>query len=224
MIARSRSRRIALVSAGIVVLALTLGVGIVPRMTRRPEPRAAARSTEMAVIAASRSPAVADLALPGNLQDGQVLGEIDAVALDQELAEARATQVRLVAALAQARADLQEARETLEQNRSTLESSRITLSRWRTLNEQGLVARRDVDDRKNIYDSSVAGLDAARANVEAREAGVAAADANVMENEANVRRLVDLQLARKVRAPLSGSDGQEPHFGQPAQPLGRRAR
>lgn len=164
-----------------------------------------------------RAPATTDLVLPGSIQaiqetavyarvdgylkrrlvdigdhvqSGQVLAEIDAPELDQQLRQAEAT-------LAQTRSTLQQTRATLQHNQSQLDYGRTTLSRWRTLKDRELVAQQDVDDHEVQVKSAQADLDAAQANVAAAEATVAA-------NEANVRRLRELQSFQKVRAPFNG--------------------
>jgi multidrug efflux pump subunit AcrA (membrane-fusion protein) len=138
------------------------------------------------------------------VQSGQVLAEIDAPELDQQLSQAKATLTQAEATLAQARSSLLQARATLQHNQAQLGYHLTTLSRWRTLKDKELVAQQDVDDRQILADSDQADVDAAQANVDALHASVAAADANVTASRANVQRLVDTQSFQKVRAPFPG--------------------
>jgi HlyD family secretion protein len=138
------------------------------------------------------------------VQPGQILAEIDAPDLHQQLHMARATLAQAEASVAQARSSLRQAKATLEHARAQLAHSRTTLARWRTLKERGLVAQQDLDDRQILVDAGRASLDAAQANVDALPASVAAAEANAAVARAQVERLVELQLSQQILAPSAG--------------------
>jgi RND family efflux transporter MFP subunit len=109
--------------------------------------------------------------------EGDVLAEIDAPELDQELAQARA-------AAAQASAvRLQES--------AKLELARSTLERTKTLAAEGLASKQDLEEKSSA--------------VRAQEASVSATDASVGAAAANVRRLSELKRFQKVVAPFAGT-------------------
>ncbi len=111
------------------------------------------------------------------VKEGDVLAEIDAPDLDQELAQARAASVAATAQRAQALAGL--------------ELARTTLKRTEALAAQGLASTQDLEEKQ--------------AALRAGEAGVAASDANIGVANANVGRLVELEKYEKVVAPFAGT-------------------
>lgn len=121
---------------------------------------------------------------------GQVLAEIDAPELEQQVAQARA-------ALEQARAAQQQAAASLEQGRASLELARVTAERWSGLFLKGAVSRQENDQVQAQFRAQTA-------SVQALEKALAAAGRNVVAAEANLRRLESLRDYRIVRAPFAG--------------------
>jgi len=121
---------------------------------------------------------------------GQVLAEIEAPELDQQVAQARAT-------LEQAHAAQEQAAASLEQGRANLHLARVTAQRWNGLLLKGAVSRQENDQVQAQFQAQSAG-------VQALERALAAAAKNVLAAEANLRRLENLQNYRIVRAPFAG--------------------
>jgi multidrug efflux pump subunit AcrA (membrane-fusion protein) len=169
------------------------------------------------VVRAQAGPASSDLELPGNIEAiqiatisartsgylrrwytdigdrvraGQLLAEIDAPEVDQELEQARAT-------LAQARASFVQAEANLQQATTNMEFARISYVRWQKMAEQQIVPDQD-------RDQMLAGYNAAKATVDANRANINATRATITANEANVQRLVYLQGFKRVTAPFVG--------------------
>lgn len=202
----SRFRLLGVLGIILVVLAGLLIVGILPRLERQSQLQAAVqeeRSAPRVSIARPRRATAGELPLPGNIQAlqetvvaaradgfvrrrlvdigervrrGQLLAEIETPELDQQLAEARASE-------AQAQAELDRARRDAEFARTTLE-------RWQTLREQGAVSEQDTEERRSAYD--------------VRAADVVARNASLTASTANIRRLSALQDFRNVTAPFAG--------------------
>jgi RND family efflux transporter MFP subunit len=149
-----------------------------------------------------RAGAVVDVALPGNLQailetgifartdgylraryvdigdrvtTGQLLAEIDAPEVDQQLNQARASLAEAQANVVKLQADLNLARSTLQRYIAA---------------GVGSVSKQQVDER--------------RSSVETAEKTVDAAKATAAAQQANVDRLEDLQGFERVYAPFSG--------------------
>lgn len=164
-----------------------------------------------------RAPATSDLVLPGNttpvteayiyarasgyvkrrlvdigdrVKEGQLLAEIDAPDLDQQVAQARASVAQAEKQLDQAKADLVDA-QTKE------ELARVTWERYKVLVDHGAVSKQDGDQQQAAYRSSVAAVN----SVEAR---IGSADQNVKASRANLDRLISMQDFEKVRAPFAG--------------------
>ncbi|MGC2661397.1 MAG: efflux RND transporter periplasmic adaptor subunit [Bryobacteraceae bacterium] len=124
------------------------------------------------------------------VKEGQVLADIDAPELDQQLIQAKASAAHSVSLLGQARASLIQA-----QAKMTL--AKATLDRWITLAQRGVVSHQEKDQRQSDYDS-------AAAEVEALKSSVGAAEADVAAQNANVHRLQDLTSFKHVSAPFNG--------------------
>ena len=131
---------------------------------------------------------VADLG--DRVQAGQVLAEIDAPELDQQLQQAQA-------AVDQAQAALEQAEASLAQGTANRDLARITADRVRQLNERGIVPQQD-------RDQSTAQLAAQDANVHAAEKLIAAQRSSVAAARANVGRLQAVDAYRSVKAPFDG--------------------
>ena len=164
-----------------------------------------------------RSQASSDLVLPGNVTpitealinarasgyvkrrlvdigdrvpQGQVLAEIEAPELDQQVGQAQAS-------VAQAKSVLSEAQHNLNQAVSKLKLAQVTAERWRVLVAKGVVSRHESDQKDADYEAQ-------KASVESAQAAIRAAADNVQASEANLRRLVEMQAFEKVTAPFAG--------------------
>jgi len=124
------------------------------------------------------------------VHEGQVLAEIDAPELDQQVQQAEA-------ALQQAEAAGEQAQASLEQSKVNRELARITAERSKALAGRGIVAQQDNDQTQ-------AQLAAQDANVQALEKAVLAQRSNRAAAKANLVRLQELQGYRQVRAPFDG--------------------
>ena len=128
--------------------------------------------------------------LGDHVREGQVLAEIDAPELDQQLQQAQA-------AVEQAQAALGQAQATLAQGTANRDLARITADRLRQLNERGIVPQQD-------RDQSQAQLAAQDANVQAAEKLIAAQRSSLAAARANLGRLQAVDAYRSVKAPFDG--------------------
>ncbi len=124
------------------------------------------------------------------VREGQLMAEIDAPEIDQQVAQARA-------AVAQAQQQLSQARAALVQAESQRDLAKITTERYTKLVARGAVARQDADTQDSNYKTS-------EALVQAQEANVRAADDNVRQSQANLERVIALQDFKSVKAPFTG--------------------
>jgi RND family efflux transporter MFP subunit len=172
---------------------------------------------EITVAKARRAPSASDLVLPGNItpiteaqiyarasgyvkrrlvdigdrvKAGQLLAEIDAPELDQQVRQAQA-------GVSQAQAALSGAQHALRQAEASLTLARVTAERWRILARKGVVSRQETDQKQ-------ADFEVRQAAVEAAQAGVRAARDSVQSAEANAQRLLELQAFKRVVAPFAG--------------------
>ena len=130
----------------------------------------------------------ADIGTP--VKAGQVLAEIDAPELDQQVRQAKAT-------LQQAQAALEQALANRQQSKANEDYARVTADRWKELAKQGIVSSQDNDQRRAQYEAQVA-------NGQALDKAIAAARSNVSAQEANIALLEQLQDYRIVKAPFDG--------------------
>ena len=121
---------------------------------------------------------------------GQLLAEIDAAELDQQVQQAKAGVEQAESALEQANANLQ-------QGRTNLQMAQVTAERWNSLIQKCSVARQDADTYQSQFQAQ-------QANVQALEKAVAAAKSNVAVAQANLGHYAELQSYLKVRAPFAG--------------------
>lgn len=182
------------------------------------EAQAGGESLPLATVTSvTRGPVRAQLVLPGNIQpvteapvlarasgylrtrsadigdrvkEGQVLAEIEAPELDQQIRQAQAT-------LDQAQSSVQQAEAALDQGRSNESLARVTAERWANLVARGAVSKQEND----VYQAQYT---AQKANVEALGKAVAAARSNVGADQANLARLMELKNYQTVRAPFAG--------------------
>jgi RND family efflux transporter MFP subunit len=169
------------------------------------------------VTPAVRSPGTSNLVLPGNIQAvteapvlarasgyikkrnadigdrvtaGQVLAEIEAPELEQQILQAKA-------AVEQTEAAVQQAQASLEQGRSNENLARVTKDRFQKLADKGVISKQDIDTYTMQWQAQTS-------NVQALEKAVNAAKSNTAAAEANLARLTDLQGYLTVRAPFAG--------------------
>jgi RND family efflux transporter MFP subunit len=172
---------------------------------------------QVSVMTAIRAEGRGNLVLPGNIQAvteapilaraegflktryvdigdrvtaGQLLAEIEAPDMDQQVRQAQA-------AVQQVQADLERATAALEQGKANESLAKVTAQRWDNLVKRGVVSRQENDQYQAQYVAQ-------SANVRALDHAVAAGKSNVSAAEANVARLTELQNYLKVRAPFAG--------------------
>jgi RND family efflux transporter MFP subunit len=121
---------------------------------------------------------------------GQVLAEIEAPELDQQIRQAKA-------AVEQADAAEQQADASLQQARSNENLAHVTYDRFSKLADKGVISKQDNDTYRLQWAAQ-------QSNVQALEKAVNAAKSNSSALEANVARLNDLLDYLTVRAPFAG--------------------
>lgn len=150
---------------------------------------------------------------------GQLLAEIDAPELDQQVRQAAAALDRGRAAVSQlkvdrdqavAEADAEAARARLAEADAALANQE--LDRVTTATRSGAASRTDYDTAVRNRDATVARVAAAKADASAKTQLVASRDAAIVTQEANVRgleadlaRLKELQKFKRVVAPIPGT-------------------
>ncbi len=171
----------------------------------------------VSVVSAVRSASQSELVLPGNIQaiteapilaradgyikkryvdigdrvtEGQLLAELEAPELDQQVRQAKAN-------LEQAQAALEQSSASYAQGKANTELAEVTAKRYNNLSSKGVISRQDNDQFRAQYDAQVA-------NLQALEKAIAAARSSVASAEANVSRLEDVQSYKMVKAPFSG--------------------
>jgi RND family efflux transporter MFP subunit len=164
-----------------------------------------------------RSAAKSSLVLPGNIQAvteapvlartsgyikkrnadigdrvaaGQVLAEIEAPEIQQQIRQARDE-------IDTAAASVEQAQANLVQGRSNLQLAEVTKDRWAKLFAKGVVSRQENDTYQTQWAAQLA-------NVQALEKALAAARSNVASAQANLARLQELEKYQTVRAPFAG--------------------
>jgi RND family efflux transporter MFP subunit len=169
------------------------------------------------VIQSQKSSPTAELILPGNVQAitetpilaraegylikryvdigdrvkaGELLAELDTPDLDQQVYQAQAT-------LEQANATLAQAKASVEQAKANAQLAEVTAKRNSTLVTKGVLSKQEGDQSDSTFVAQVASQRAAEANVSAAMQSASA-------SQSNLRRLVELQSYKKVRAPFSG--------------------
>lgn len=124
------------------------------------------------------------------VKEGQLLADIEAPELDQQVQQAKAS-------VDQTKSALEEAEANLQQGKTNRDIAKLTWERWNVLIAKGAVARQDVDTYK-------AQFDAAESNVQSLDKAVNVARNNISVADANLRRLSEMQGYLKVRAPFAG--------------------
>jgi RND family efflux transporter MFP subunit len=121
---------------------------------------------------------------------GQVLAEIDAPELADQVDQAKAT-------VAQTRAALEQAIANVQQGKTDMELARITAERSGRLIGKGAVSRQENDQYEAQYRSKLAALQSLEKATDVQRANVAAA-------QSNLARLEKMQSFRIVEAPFDG--------------------
>src|SRR5882724_4658338 len=121
---------------------------------------------------------------------GQLLAEIDAPDLDQQVTQAEA-------ALAQAEGQLGQAEATLQQLIATRDLAAVTWQRYQVLTKTGAVSRQAGDTQNTAAKT-------AEANLTAGEKNVVAAKEFIRASQATLDRLITLQRYEKVTSPFAG--------------------
>jgi RND family efflux transporter MFP subunit len=209
-----------IVGAILIVLAFLAGYIPHLRHEREVKREAAEKEKMLPVltyIVAKRSPAMSELDLPGTMEaiteapilarangflgkryadigdrvrQGQLLAEIDAPDLDQQVRQGQSQLLQLRAALRQAIANL-------DQGKANQGLAKVTAERYAGLLVRGAVSRQENDQQQSAFQAS-------NANVGALQEAISSAEQNIGAGEANLERLRDLQGYEKVRAPFSG--------------------
>jgi RND family efflux transporter MFP subunit len=121
---------------------------------------------------------------------GEVLAEIEAPELDQQIRQAKA-------AVEQADAAVQQSEASLQQARSNENLAHVTFDRFSKLADKGVISKQDNDTYRLQWAAQ-------QSNVQALEKAVNAANSNASALQANVARLNDLLNYLTVRAPFAG--------------------
>jgi RND family efflux transporter MFP subunit len=124
------------------------------------------------------------------VQAGQILAEIEAPELDQQVRQAQANVQQMQASLTQALANR-------VQGKANADLARVTAERWATLAKKGAVSKQENDQYQAQYQAQAANLDAL-------EQAVAVTRSNISAAEANLSRLDEVQSYRIVKAPFEG--------------------
>ena len=210
------------IAGAVLLAAVLLAIGIVPRMERNREALAAVHDSAVthpviSVIHPEQGPPKSELVLPGNIQPlytanvyARVDGYVDRRNVDIG-AKVKAGQVLAVisapeidqqllqarATVTQSQAALQQAMAALAQAKANAELARLTKERDVPLGAQRAISQQTVDEVVQAYNARVADIAAANANI-------AAAEANIKANQANVARLEQMQGFERVLAPFDG--------------------
>jgi len=124
------------------------------------------------------------------VKEGQLLAEIEAPELGQQVQQGKAS-------LDQTKSTLEEAEANLQQGKTNRDIAKLTWERWNTLIAKGAVARQDVDTYKAQYD-------AAEASMQSLDKAINVARNNISVADANLSRLTEMESYLKVRAPFAG--------------------
>ncbi len=131
-----------------------------------------------------------NVGLGDRVKEGDILAEIEAPEVDQQVNQAKAAVEQVRAAQFQAEANL-------VQSQANEALTKVTAERWKQLADQGIFAQQDNDLKQSQYLAQ-------HANSVALERAVNAARANVSAGEANLAMLNQVQSYRIVRAPFDG--------------------
>ena len=147
--------------------------------------------TEAPILARSDGYLLRRLADIGDrVRNGQLLAEIEAPEMDEQIRQAKAT-------LQQAQAAVDQAVANYERGQADEDLAKVTAERWAALLTKGVVSRQDNDRYQSEYRSLTAAT-------KALEKALAVQRSNVAAAEANVSRLDKVQSYRQVKAPFDG--------------------
>ncbi len=121
---------------------------------------------------------------------GQVVAEVEAPELDQQILQANA-------AIEQAKSNVQQAEAAIQQGRANENLARLTAGRMTNLLGRGVISKQDNDNAQAQYAAQ-------QANVEALVKAAAAMRSSVAAAEANLARLNQMKTYQTVRAPFDG--------------------
>jgi RND family efflux transporter MFP subunit len=121
---------------------------------------------------------------------GQVLAEIEAPEIEQQILQAKAQDDQAASAIQQAQANL-------VQGQANLQLAEVTKDRWQKLFDKGVVSRQENDTYRAQWAAQ-------QANVDSLGKAIASARSNLGAAQANLARLNDLQSYQTVRAPFAG--------------------
>lgn len=124
------------------------------------------------------------------VKEGQLLAEIEAPELDQQVQQAKS-------GVDQAKSSLEQAAANLQQAKTNADMAHYTYQRWDALVQKGAVSRQDADTYKSTYEAS-------EQNVQALDKAVNVAKNNIGVAEANLGHFADMQGYLKVKAPFAG--------------------
>jgi RND family efflux transporter MFP subunit len=124
------------------------------------------------------------------VKTGQVVAEVEAPELDQQILQANAT-------IDQAKSSVQQAEAAIQQGRANENLARLTAGRMANLLGRGVISKQDNDNAQAQYAAQ-------QANVEALVKAAAAMRSSVTAVEANLARLNQIKTYQTVRAPFDG--------------------
>ena len=124
------------------------------------------------------------------VKTGQVVAEVEAPELDQQILQANA-------AIDQAKSSVQQAEAAIQQGRANENLARLTAGRMANLLGRGVISKQDNDNAQAQYAAQ-------QANVEALVKAAAAMRSSVTAAEANLARLNQIKTYQTVRAPFDG--------------------
>jgi RND family efflux transporter MFP subunit len=121
---------------------------------------------------------------------GQVVAEVEAPELDQQILQAHA-------AIDQAASGVQQAEAAIQQGRANENLARLTAGRMSNLLARGVISKQDNDNAQAQYAAQ-------QANTEALVKAAAAMRSSVAAAEANLARFDQIKTYQTVRAPFEG--------------------
>jgi RND family efflux transporter MFP subunit len=124
------------------------------------------------------------------VKTGQVVAEVEAPELDQQILQANA-------AIDQVKSGVQQAEAAIQQGRANENLARLTAGRMANLLGRGVISKQDNDNAQAQYAAQ-------QANVEALLKAAAAVRSSVTAAEANLARLNQIKTYQTVRAPFDG--------------------
>ncbi|HTO06865.1 MAG TPA: efflux RND transporter periplasmic adaptor subunit [Myxococcota bacterium] len=189
----TRARANPALTAGVLLLALLLVAGIVPRVRARMERAndlaAAADALPRVAVTAPRQAPVSQLSLPGSAQPFQqatLYARLNGY-LDQRLVDigdtVKAGQLLAVISAPELDQQLAQAEAALVRARADLELARSTYRRFEEADKDGAIAKEDLDQRRTA---------------------VSTAEATVKAQSATVAGLAEQQRFERVTAPFDG--------------------